>query len=240
VLTDQEDELDAEIKTRQSISADRHTRPPFDLREIVYHLLYRHTATVGGFVLLIGGPGCVGKSTFAEELAQELTKQNQPTIVLELDCYLIERSKRQTGDSPIGGYNPAAYRLREACRDIHALLGGRRVWVSPYDKAAGTRAPPIELRGAKHLIIEGSMALRDPIYSYGSFSLFLDASQDVLYTNRKRRELGYGFSLDEIDRKFDLLLRDYTAYIAPQRLRAKLVVEIDERYEFRCVKVGDV
>jgi hypothetical protein len=84
------------------------------------------------------------------------------------------------------------------------------------------------------------MAFRDPIYSFGSFSLFLDASQDVLYTNRERRELGYGFSLDEIDRKFDLLLRDYTAYIAPQRLRAKLVVEIDERYEYRFVKVGGV
>jgi len=211
--------------------------PAFDLREAVKHLVCRHAASAGRLVLLIGGPGYAGKSTFAEELANELTKQDQPTTVLELDCYLIERSRRQTADGPISGYNPAGYLLREACRDIDALLAGRRIVVSPYDKATGSRAPPINLCRTKHLIIEGSMALRDPIYPFGSVSLFLDAPQQVLYANRKRRELAYGSTPAEIDRKFELLLHDDAAYIAPQRPRAQMVAEIDERYAFLSLKV---
>lgn len=237
MLTAQYGDLDPPVATRQSIPASR-LCTAFDLRVAVKHLIYRHAVTAGQFVLLIGGPGCAGKSTFATELARELTAQDQPTIVLDLDCYLIERSRRRTVDGPISGYDPAGYLLCEARRDIDALLGGHQIVISPYDKVTGTRAPPIELCRARHLIIEGSMALRDPIYPFGPVSLFLDAPQEVLYANRKQRELTYGSTPDEIDHKFELLVQDYAKYIAPQRSRAQLIVEIDERYAFLSLKVG--
>lgn len=82
------------------------------------------------------------------------------------------------------------------------------------------------------------MALRDPIYPFGSVGLFLDAPPSVLYANPKRRELALGFTPEEIDCKFVGLLKDHAAHIVPQRSRAYLIVEVDENYPFRTLTVG--
>ncbi len=41
---------------------------PFDLRTAVMTMLVSHARSVEDFVLLVGSPGCAGKSYFASEL----------------------------------------------------------------------------------------------------------------------------------------------------------------------------
>ena len=189
-------------------------------------------------MLLIGGPGCAGKSTFALELASELMRAGASASVLDLDCYLMERARRENGAVVISGYNPAGYLLDEAATDIRSLLAGRSIWVSPYDKLTSKRARRVRVDPARTLIVEGSMALSDPIYAFGDLSLFLDASEDVLYANRARREFTFGMTREAIDRKFAGLRPDYFKFIAPQRTRGDIVAEIDGDYSFTRVDPG--
>jgi hypothetical protein len=60
--------VEPDVETQQSPLAEGSVWPPFDLREAVKHMIIRRATIARRFVLLIGGPGCAGKSTFAEEL----------------------------------------------------------------------------------------------------------------------------------------------------------------------------
>jgi hypothetical protein len=46
--------------------------------------------------------------------------------------------------------------------------------VSPYDKTTSRRAPLVRVEADKALIVEGSMALRDPVYWFGRASVLPD------------------------------------------------------------------
>jgi len=206
------------------------------LRGAVKTMLISKARAAGDFVLLIGGAGCAGKSFFSHELARDLTGVGVKASVLELDCYLLERAKRHNGAVHITGYDPRGYLLGEAAEDIRSLLSGVCVTVSPFDHRTGRRAPPIQVQPAQTLIIEGSMAFRDPIYGFGHARIFLDSTQHVLFGNRLQRELAFGMSLEQIERKFASLREDYFKFILPQRRRADLVVRIDHDYSFTSVQ----
>jgi uridine kinase len=204
----------------------------FDLQAAVKTMLISRLRPIREFVLLIGGPGCAGKSTFASELARDFVDAGLQAAVLDLDCYLLERAEREKGTVPISGYNPTGYLLDNAARDIRSLISRRPVMVSPYDKPTSRRAPLVCVEPARVLIVEGSMALRDPIYAFGDASIFLDSTQAILFANRTRRELGYGATMEQIERKFLLLRQDYFIFIRPQRKRADLIAQIDGDYAF--------
>lgn len=227
-----------EAETRPKFSAGSQGSFLFSLRAAVKTMFVLHASSVDEFVLFIGGPGCAGKSCFALELASELARAGSPASVLDLDCYLLERRKREMGGVTISGYNPSGYLLEDAARDIQSLISGRRVTVtvSPYDKRTSRRAPQVRVEPAKVLIVEGSMALRDLLYPFGDAAIFLDSTQQILFANRVRREKGFGMTQEQIEQKFSLLREDYFKFIRPQRVRADLLVQIDTDYAFTKVE----
>ena len=189
-------------------------------------------------VVLVGGPGCVGKSTFAAELQEQFGSHPVRTAtVLDLDCYLLERAYRESPKSVITGYNPAAYELNIATRDIQSLLRGKSVLVRPYDKATSTRGPERQVDPARLLIVEGAMALTTALLRFPAVRAFLDAETDVLYENRVARERSLGFEESRIQRKFALLDRDYDRFIVPQRAAAHLLVRVGRGYEFAALEM---
>jgi uridine kinase len=225
-----------EAETGPNFSAGSQGSFLLSLRAAVKTMLVLRASSVEDFVLLIGGPGCAGKSWFALELASELARAGSPASVLDLDCYLLERRKRETGGVAISGYNPSGYLLEDAARDIQSLISGRPITVSPYDKRTTRRAPEVRVEPAKVLIVEGSMALQDLLYPFGDAAIFLDSTQQILFANRVRREKGYGMTQEQIEQKFSLLREDYFKFIRPQRVRADLLVQIDCDYAFTKVE----
>jgi uridine kinase len=184
-------------------------------------------------VLLVGGAGCVGKSSFALELRDHfITTIGCSTSVLDLDCYLLERKKRETTNNVVTGYNPAAYQLDLAVNDMRSLLQGDPVKVSPYDKVTSTRAPAIWLEPTEILIVEGVMALTAPLLEFKTLGLYMDAPPEILYTNRVARELALGFDRHRIEEKFAGLTADYTRFIQPQNKDAEVIVELGMNYQF--------
>ena len=189
-------------------------------------------------VVLIGGAGCVGKSTFASELQGQIERSSTRTVsVLDLDCYLVERHRRETPHRVVTGYDPAAYHIEAAVKDIETLLAGRAIRVSPYDKPTSQKGKDISINPADVLVVEGVMALTDPIRKFKSVAIFMDAHKEVLYANRLARETSLGFDMKRIERKFQGLSQDYTRFIQPQRDRAEMLIEIGDRYSFLQVLV---
>jgi len=193
---------------------------------------------LGPLVILLGGTGCVGKSFFSEELAKHLRSSlGLKVSILDLDCYLIEREKRESGPTPISGYNPVGYELPNASNDIKSLLKGKKIIVSPYDKVVSRRTKKIQVEPAEILIIEGVMAMTEHIRSFGRLLIFFDAEKEVEYKNRLIRENGFGFDPDRTKRKFELLREDYGKFIVPQKRFADILVNVGNKYEFLSVEL---
>ena len=183
-------------------------------------------------VILIGGAGSLGKSTLAVRLAECIRTSGRSVSVLDLDCYLIPRELREAQEPIVSGYNPKGYQLTQAVGDIQRLLSGHAVWVSPYDKANSTKAAEVEIPAGDVLVVEGALALREPIRTFGTIGVFFDAPPDVLYENRRERELLLGFGPERIERKFAGLRTDYELYIREQIEHAHIVALVGADYGF--------
>lgn len=199
-----------------------------DLRTLTLDRLIAQLSSSKG--LAIAGAGCTGKSTLALELAARLRSTGVEATVLELDGYFMSREERARAG--ISAYHPDAFDLRQARHDIDLLLDGQGVAVRTYDKVTGTRRDAGVLKLADCLIIEGAMALREPVAGISSFRVFLDASLDTLFRNRQRRERALGFDDESIKRKFEGLKTDYATHVVPQCRSAHLCIEVDDQYRF--------
>lgn len=208
------------------------------LKRLLVSLIEGVVRDIGRLVILLGGTGCVGKSSFSEELANHLRSTfGLKVSILDLDCYLIERERRESGPKPISGYNPVGYELPKAANDIKSLLNGHKIIVSPYDKVISRRTKKIQVEPAEILIIEGVMAMTEYIRDFGRLRIFFDAEKEVEYKNRLIRENGYGFDPDRTKWKFELLRKDYGRFIVPQRQFADILVNVGSNYEFLSVEL---
>jgi len=211
-----------------------------NLRQLTKHLLKAIIGDLPRPVIVIGGTGCVGKSTFAIELQADLLQTSGRSVsVLDLDCYLTERHRRETDERVVTGYDPAGYRLESAVKDIESLLEGHAVRVFPYDKATSRMGQKMCINPAEVLVIEGVMALTDDIRRFRSVGMFMDAATQILYANRLARETALGFERERIERKFQLLSRDYDRFIRPQRDHAEMLIEIGDNYSFTRLLICD-
>lgn len=209
-----------------------------DLREFIRAALAGAIRNLDRPVLLIGGAGCVGKSFFAVELGNYLLRELGLSVsVLDIDCYLFERRSREAEKTVVTGYNPAGYDLQRAVEDIQALLQGKSIEVSPYDKETSRRASLTVLEPAKILIIEGAMALKEPILKFKTFGVYMDAPVEILRANRVARELALGFDMMRIETKFAGLSIDYDRFILPQRDEAEAIIVVGTNYQFRELRV---
>lgn len=210
------------------IQGDERVMRRADQRDKVLNALITLVSASKG--LSIAGPGCAGKSTFAAELAGRLRGRGMDAAVLDLDCYLMPRAERARVG--LSAYHPDAYDLAGARRDIERLRGGGEVSIRNYDKITGTTRDAGVLVLKDILIIEGALALHDKLRGLSPINLFLDASTETLFENRRRREASFGFRDEEIIQKFAGLQADYKEHVAPQGRYADLRVEVDHTYRF--------
>jgi uridine kinase len=216
------------------ISSERsmaHEEAVPDLRKSLLAFLAQACLAREQVRLAIGGPGAAGKSTFAADLKRAVEEAGGRACLLDIDCYLRDRQERAAQLPPVSGYDPAAYRLEDAARDLAALADGIAVEVREYDKIAGTRLKPIMLHPAPILILEGSMALQPSLCNAADLRIYLTADEQVLFANRRAREITFGFDDVYILEKYRKLLPDYEAHIRPGAMRANLRLWVDDRYQ---------
>lgn len=195
----------------------RFGRPPLPTRRIV----------------ALAGAGCVGKSTLAEVLARHLGQRLcYDCAPVDLDGYLIERSKREVPGRIVSAYHPEAFELYRALGDLRGWLNtGRPFELLVYDKATSRRSAARVIRPADMLILEGVCAFYEPLRPLSEFKIFVLATKEIQYGNRWRRENGdLGRPTSEIQDRFERLHRDYERHVQPTIAFADVVLRVDDGY----------
>ncbi|MFH1654232.1 MAG: nucleoside kinase [Pseudomonadota bacterium] len=118
--------------------------------------------------VLVAGPSCAGKTTFAKRLAIQLKLNGLQPVALSVDNYYRNRD-----DSPKhsnGAYNfetLEALKINDLSRDIKGLIEGKTVSIPSYDFKMGRpdprRAKEMKLEKNHILITEGIHGLNDAL-----------------------------------------------------------------------------
>ncbi len=118
-------------------------------------------------VVLVAGPSCSGKTTFAGRLAVHLQANGHPSRVISLDDFYLNRDEIQPQhDGSVDLENPDTLDLALLAEKINALLAGETVEMPSFNFATGKREynmPAFALRPGEILVIEGIHALNPQI-----------------------------------------------------------------------------
>ena len=136
---------------------------------------------VNARLIIIGGMSRSGKTSLAHEIASSLAAFQ----VLSLDNYLGGKGYQEVVRKPNGFYTiqqemALKFNFIKIVSDVKALLAGRSIHISVYDRARRMpAAKPISMRlkDSERLIVEGTPALAiAQLISLPSFKIYLRAS----------------------------------------------------------------
>ena len=120
-------------------------------------------------IVLVAGPSCSGKTTFAGRLAVHLQVQGHPARRISMDDFYFDRDQILPGKDGITDLeSPEAVDFALMAEKINALLSGETVEMPAFDFARGKRveaAQTVTLRPDEVLILEGIHGLNPDISS---------------------------------------------------------------------------
>jgi type I pantothenate kinase len=139
---------------------------------VVAALPGRRPALIG-----IAGPVAVGKTTVANALRDALGAP-----VVSTDAFLLSNDDLAARDLVMRKGFPESYDAALAERTLSALAAGDGVDLPVYshDTYDIVRGAPVRLEPAETVLIEGVIALQDPIRSHLDVAVYIDADADVV------------------------------------------------------------
>jgi phosphoribulokinase len=175
------------------------------------------------FVLGVVGDSGAGKTTLTRGLLRVLGEEH--TALLSADDYHRYDRRRRTelGLTPL---HPDCNHLDILTQHLGHLRRSEPVLKPVYDHRTGTLGPPVYLRPARFLIVEGLLSYHvDELRDSHDVRVFLDPPDALRRAWKLKRDCtrrGYTTSevLDELDRRE----ADARRYIAPQRAHADIIV----------------
>ncbi len=164
--------------------------------EIAAHLL----ALPGRPVLRVAVDGVdgVGKTTFADKIADALASRGRRVIRASVDGFHHPRSMRyRLGRTSPEGFYRDSYdysALRAALLDPLSSGGSRRYRVAVFDHFSDRRVETAELEAddGAVLVFDGLFLHRPELRGYWDFSIFLDAPFAVTVPRGAARGTGFG------------------------------------------------
>jgi len=184
-----------------------------------------HNTTVVG----IAGAGCLGKTTLSHRLRNLLGAGD--CKVFSLDAYLLERQTRVERGG-LTGYDPRSFELVKAAQDLEVLTRhGKSLVLRQYNRLTHRRDIPEVIRPGRILLVEGCLALCEPIRSCTEMRIFLDAGKTTQYVLRLQRERAeFGSTESEVLVRMKKYYADYLKHIKPQAAVADLILRVRPDY----------
>lgn len=187
-------------------------------------------------VVAIAGAGCLGKTTFAKALQEHIGEDM--CEVVGLDGYMLSRRRRQSLGN-LTGYNPLGFDLSAARKELASLIhGGKKFVLRQYNRATHRRDSPEVIVPKDVIFIEGCLAMTSDLFDLADIHVFVDSDEDTQLELRLRREQReFGYTVAQVSERFDRYLRDYRQYIAPQKVDADVVIQVDSSYNMSFVRI---
>jgi phosphoribulokinase len=177
------------------------------------------------YVIGVAGDSGSGKTTFASAIGHLLGDDLVATLSLD-DYHLFDRKERkERGITPL---SPLANDFDRLERDVGRLRQGLSIQKMVYDHGTGTIKGPYPFPPAKIIILEGLHAFfTEKLRHMCDFTLFVDPDPDVKKEWKLKRDTGArGYTEREVGEELAQRASDYSAYVAPQRLYATVVIGI--------------
>ena len=177
------------------------------------------------FAIGVAGDSGSGKTIFADSIRQVFGESMVNTITLD-DYHIYNRVQRD--ERNITPLDPGANNLAGLERDLRLLKQGKGIHKNIYNHSTGRLEGPVYLPPARIIILEGLHTLFSPgLRSLLDFSLYLDPVSEVKREWKIKRDMEKrGYSEREVRDAISRRIKDYQAYIAPQRRYADAVIEI--------------
>lgn len=204
--------------------------------KVVAQITHFMPGVSGCLLVSIAGSGAIGKSTFAQLIAERiriLHKDKFSVDILPTDSYQLARSERILKN--LIGFDQKSHNLDRLTNDVETLVTKKKeVYVTPYDHHTGGHFPPRKVVPSDILILEG-------VYSF--YPLLAPLNRGLRYyifaDKHKAKELK--FIADFTERGYDVQTAfahadaEYTAYetyILPYLKLADYVIVVDEYWKY--------
>lgn len=137
----------------------------------------------GPILIAVGGPGGIGKSTFAFSLAQELKE----AVVLGLDDYKTSREFRRK--KKIFGPHPHANEMDMIKEHLSTLKKNKTIQKPIYCSDNGKINKFLEFDPDRFIIVEGEIATYKDFRDIVDFSIFIDSHWKTQLNTRINRDI---------------------------------------------------
>jgi uridine kinase len=178
-------------------------------------------------LVAVGGPGGIGKTTFAERLAKKLAT----AVVLTLDDY--KKSRRQRRQKKIYGPHPEANDMKLILEHLKRLRHGEEIDKPIYCRQKGESHLSERFLPAKFIIVEGEISTYKEFYQLMDFSLFIDSHWKTQLNTRIKRDIEErGYTPEKAIASFLYSnLREFAEYGKESRNWADVHIHCDEDYQ---------
>ncbi len=134
-------------------------------------------------LIAVGGPGGIGKTTFAKKMAVELRE----AVVLGLDDYKSPRKVRE--QKRIYGPHPEANEMKLLHGHLRQLRQGKTIEKPRYCRHQGKIHGTTSFAPDTFVIVEGEIATYKEFYGEIDFSIFIDSHWETQLNTRIRRDI---------------------------------------------------
>ncbi|WP_022664103.1 uridine kinase family protein [Desulfospira joergensenii] len=183
-------------------------------------------------VFAVCGAADLGKSHLSAEIAKILGTLGVSADYLSLDSYLINRSIRIK--KGISGYQPEAYDLLAAEKDIIKFKKGQPITVSPYCHSTGERVPEEKvIDSCNCLILEGLHSMHGILMPYILFSLFIHTDEDQLIKIRRKADISKRKQSPYFSKKIGAEeFKKYKEFVEPYKAKANWLLFLEEKWNY--------
>ncbi|MCK5241533.1 hypothetical protein KAR34_03680 [bacterium] len=146
-------------------------------------LLEKYRAESGPVLIAVGGPGGIGKTTFAGQLAAELSE----AVVLSLDDYKTPRQERKHKN--IFGPHPDANEMDLIRTHLSYLRDKRAIDKPCYCLARGQIHEYTHFMPQRFVVVEGEISTYQEFRAHIDFAIFIDSHWTTQLNTRITRDV---------------------------------------------------
>lgn len=186
-------------------------------------------------IIAVGGPGGIGKTTFAQGLAERLGD----AALLPLDEYKTSREVRRQAN--LFGPHPEANRMELIAAHLESLRRGETIEKPVYDRITGAGSDTEPFTPAPWTIVEGEIATYSRFRELCDFSIFIDSDWRTQLETRLGRDMERrNYSLDKAVATFlHSNLREFVEHGAASKQWCDVHLFCDEDYRLALESVAE-